>query len=224
MMSTATLPLSTKEQIVLAAERLFAERGYEGVSLREIGAAAGSGNNSAVQYHFGSKEQLVVAIFENRLNYIDDRRSILTAQLEPDDIRSWVECYVLPLLEQGEIDGSHYMSFIAAVEHQVGIFEHLPQRFRSRTQSFRDQVGALMTEVPEPLRSHRILQVVRFSVHAASARERAKAQSFEVLPFAVHVADLLDGLAGFLQAPVSRVALASVKGFPLETPSPPFLV
>ena len=83
MTSTAALPLSsTKEQIVLAAERLFAARGYEGVSLREIGAAAGSGNNSAVQYHFGSKGQLVVAIFENRLPYIDDRRAVLTAQLE----------------------------------------------------------------------------------------------------------------------------------------------
>ena len=193
-----TLPLSTKEQIVLAAERLFAERGYEGVSLREIGAAAGSGNNSAVQYHFGSKEQLVVAIFENRLTYIDDRRAILIAQLEPHDIRTWVECYVLPLLEQGEIDGSHYMSFIAAVEHQVGLFEYLPERFRARTQMFHEAVGALMAGVPEPLRSHRILQVVRLSVHAASARERAKAQGVEVLPFAVHVADLLDGWAGFL--------------------------
>ena len=99
------------------------------MSLREIGVAAGSGNNSAVQYHFGSKEQLVVAIFENRLTYIDDRRGVLMAQLEPRDIRAWVECYVLPLLEQGEIDGSHYMSFIAAVEHQVGLFENLPERF-----------------------------------------------------------------------------------------------
>jgi AcrR family transcriptional regulator len=224
MTSTATIPLSTKEQIVLAAERLFAERGYEGVSLREIGAAAGSSNNSAVQYHFGTKEQLVVAIFENRLSYIDDRRSILIAQLEPRDIRSWVECYVLPLLEQGEIDGSHYMSFIAAVEHQVGVFEHLPERFRARTQSFREEVGALMTKVPEPLSSHRILQVVRFSVHAASARERAKAQSFEVLPFAVHVADLLDGLAGFLQAPVSSVARASIGACPIMAPCTPFLL
>ncbi len=224
MMSTATLALSTKEQIVLAAERLFAERGYEGVSLREIGAAAGSGNNSAVQYHFGSKEQLVVAIFENRLAYIDDRRSILIAQLEPRDVRSWVECYILPLLEQGEIDGSHYMSFIAAVEQQVGIFEHLPERFRARTQSFRDEVGVLMSEVPEPLRSHRILQVVRFSVYAASARERAKAQSLEVLPFGVHVADLLDGLAGFLQAPVSSVALASVGKDRTGAPGPQLIL
>jgi AcrR family transcriptional regulator len=224
MTSSATIPRSTKERIVLAAEQLFAERGYEGVSLREIGAAAGSSNNSAVQYHFGTKEQLVAAIFENRLSYIDDRRSILIAQLEPLDVRSWVECYILPLLEQGEIDGSHYMSFIAAVEQQVGIFEHLPERFRARTQSFRKEVGAFMTTVPEPLRTHRILQVVRFSVHAASARERAKAQRFEVLPFAVHVADLLDGLAGFLQAPVSSVARASIIGYPTEAPGPPFLV
>ena len=224
MMTTATLPLSTKEQIVLAAERLFAERGYEGVSLREIGAAAGSGNNSAVQYHFGSKEQLVVAIFENRLTYIDDRRAILIAQLEPHDIRAWVECYILPMLEQGEIDGSHYMSFIAAVEHQVGLFEQLPERFLARTQRFHEAVGGLMTEVPEPLRSHRILQVVRLSVHAASARERAKAQGLEVLPFAVHVADLLDGWAGFLHAVASDEALASIERY---SPTPlglPFLV
>ena len=224
MMSTATLPLSTKEQIVLAAERLFAERGYEGVSLREIGAAAGSGNNSAVQYHFGSKEQLVVAIFENRLTYIDDRRAVLIAQLEPHHIRAWVECYVLPLLEQGEIEGSHYMSFIAAVEHQVSVFENLPERFRARTQRFHEAVSALMTDVPEPLRSHRILQVVRLSVHAASARERAKAQGLEVLPFAMHVADLFDGWAGFLQAPASSDALASVDGYTSTSFGLPFLV
>jgi AcrR family transcriptional regulator len=224
MTSAATLPRSTKEQIVLAAERLFAERGYEGVSLREIGAAAGSGNNSAVQYHFGSKEQLVVAIFENRLTYIDDRRAVLIAQLEPHHIRAWVECYVLPLLEQGEIEGSHYMSFIAAVEHQVGVFENLPERFRARTQRFHEAVSALMTDVPEPLRSHRILQVVRLSVHAASARERAKAQGLEVLPFAMHVADLLDGWAGFLQAPASSDALASVDGYTSTSFGLPFLV
>src|SRR4051794_41890454 len=55
---TSTIAPSTKEQIVLAAEALFAERGIEGVSLRQIGAAAGNGNNSAVQYHFGTKDRL----------------------------------------------------------------------------------------------------------------------------------------------------------------------
>jgi hypothetical protein len=40
----------------------------------------------------------------------------------------------------------------------------------------------------------------------------------------VHVADLLDGFSGFLQASVSSVAHASIDGYPSGTPSPQFLV
>jgi AcrR family transcriptional regulator len=224
MTMTSGIRPSTKEQILLAAERLFAERGYEGVSLREIGAAAGSSNNSAVQYHFGSKEQLVTAIFEHRLSYIDERRALLVAQLQPRDLRGWVECYVLPLLEQGEIAGSHYMSFIAAVEQQTKLFDHLPEQFWSRTEEFRREVGSLMPDVPEPLRSHRILQVVLLSVHAASFRERAKANGIEVMPFAIHVADLLDAWAGFLAAPVSETARAAISGSSRTPANWPFLL
>jgi AcrR family transcriptional regulator len=207
---TSTTSPSTKEQIVREAERLFARHGYDGVSLREIGVAAGSGNNSAVQYHFGSKEQLVVAIFEHRLGHIDERRGLLIAQVEPHDLRSWVECYVLPLLEQGEMAGSHYMSFLVAVEDHSDLFDHLPERFRARTETFCKELGARMVDVPQPLRSHRIYQAIRFSVHAASARERARARGSAVLPFSMHVADLLDGLVGFLAAPASETARRSI--------------
>jgi AcrR family transcriptional regulator len=224
MKTVASSPLSMKEQLLLAAERLFAERGYDSVSLREIGTAAGSGNNSAVQYHFGSKEQLVAAIFEYRLGYIDQRRGLLIAQFQPHDLRSWVECYVLPLLEQGEIEGSHYMSFIAAVEQQSHLFETLPHRFQARTDTFYEQVGAQMLGIPKLLRSHRISQVVQFSVHAASYRERAKAHGIEVLPFAVHVADLLDGLVGFLEAQVSDAARHSIEGQLARPPTWPFVL
>src|SRR4051812_50018016 len=78
---------STKEQIVLAAEALFAERGVEGVSLRQIGAAAGNGNNSAVQYHFGTKDRLVQAGFEYRLPRPRERRDPLLAARRPHDPR-----------------------------------------------------------------------------------------------------------------------------------------
>lgn len=223
-MVTTTVPLSTKEQVVLAAERLFAERGYNGVALREIGVAAGSSNNSVVQYHFGTKEQLVVAIFEHRLSHIDSRRDLLMAQLQPADVRSWVECYVLPLLEQGEMEGSRYMSFIAAVEQQTKIFDQLPVRFRERTDAFCREVGSLMPDMPEPLRSHRIFQVVQAAVHAAAFRERARAHGLDVLPFAVHVADLLDGLAGFLAAPVSEAAHGSIAGRAKRAEAWPFVV
>ena len=48
--------------------------GLLGVSLRQIGAAAGNGNNSAVQYHFGTKDRLVQAVFEYRLPRLRERR------------------------------------------------------------------------------------------------------------------------------------------------------
>ncbi|MGP0031279.1 MAG: TetR/AcrR family transcriptional regulator [Acidimicrobiales bacterium] len=206
------VPPSTKEQIVLTAEHLFAERGLEGVSLRQIGAAAGNGNHSVVQYHFGSKEQLVRAIFEYRLTHLDERRRILTAQRRPADLRSAVECYVLPILEQGEQEGSHYLSFVAMLQQHADqrLFEDTPEDLRASTRGFRDQIGLLLTAIPEPLRSHRITEAIAFSVHASAGRERAQAAGLSVLPFAVHVCDLLDGLVGFLEAPVSAAARAAL--------------
>jgi AcrR family transcriptional regulator len=207
------VPPSTKEQIVRAAERLFAAHGLDGVSLRQIGAEAGNGNNSAVQYHFGSKEQLAQAIFEDRLPFIDERRRLLVAHRRPDDLRSLVECYVLPILEQGEQEGSHYLGFIAMLQQSASreVFERIPEQLRDSTRAFREQVRALLPQIPEQLRTHRIGQALAFSVHATADRERARAHGHDVLPFAVHVTDLLDGLVGFLEAPVSPAALAALE-------------
>ncbi|HEX4216826.1 MAG TPA: TetR family transcriptional regulator, partial [Acidimicrobiales bacterium] len=82
---------STREQLVLAAERLFAVQGIDGVSLRKIGAEAGNANNSAVRYHFGSKQGLLQAILEYRLPGLNRRRQLLATQARPDDLRSCLE-------------------------------------------------------------------------------------------------------------------------------------
>lgn len=57
----------TKELILDAAERLFADEGVEGTSLRQITREAGV-NLASVNYHFGSKEGLVEAVFARRLD------------------------------------------------------------------------------------------------------------------------------------------------------------
>jgi AcrR family transcriptional regulator len=51
----------TKEQIITVAERLFAERGFAGTTLRNVVSEAGV-NLAAVSYHFGSKEELFRAV------------------------------------------------------------------------------------------------------------------------------------------------------------------
>ncbi len=64
---------ATRERLLEAAERLFAEKGYDGASLREITSAAGC-NIAAVNYHFGGKENLYLQVFQRRLGHLRDLR------------------------------------------------------------------------------------------------------------------------------------------------------
>src|SRR6266496_4359896 len=66
----------TKTAILDAAEQLILERGPDGVSLREITAQAGA-NIAAVNYHFGSKDQLLIEVFQRRMRPINRQRVAL---------------------------------------------------------------------------------------------------------------------------------------------------
>ena len=212
MPGVPTVAVSTREQIVLAAERLFAEHGAEGVALRHIAAAAGSGNDSVVQYHFGSKEHLVQAVFEYRLPRLQARRALLIDDRRPDDLRSWVECQLRAVLEQSDLDGSHYMGFVAMLyRHSRDLFVYVPDDVRAATRTFLSQLDSCLTHIVEPLRTRRIAQAMALIVHAAADRERARVRREPVLPFAIELADLLDGTVGFLQAPASPTSLAALE-------------
>ena len=72
---------ATKVKILDTAEALFMTRGYEATSLRSITAAARV-NLAAVNYHFGSKEELFEAVLTRRLDPMNQRRVDLLTQLE----------------------------------------------------------------------------------------------------------------------------------------------
>jgi AcrR family transcriptional regulator len=212
------LPQSTKIQIVLVAERLFAQHGLEGVSLRQIGTVAGAGNNSAVQYHFGSKDKLIEAIFAYRLPGLHQRRVLLMAERRPRDLRGLVECQALTVLGQGEQPGSHYLGFIAMLRHhgRRDVFEHAAPEVHESIRAFHARFGALLAHLPESLRAQRIARAMALMVQSAADREQAHASGRGVLALAVELADLVDGVVGLLQAPASAAALSALE----ETPSP----
>ena len=74
---------NTKDSILNAAERLFAERGYEATSLRSITTAAGV-NLAAVNYHFQSKDQLLRALFTRGMQRLNRKRTALLDSYEAE--------------------------------------------------------------------------------------------------------------------------------------------
>jgi AcrR family transcriptional regulator len=99
----------TRRQIMGVAERLFAEHGLSGISLRSIVAAAGV-NLAAIHYYFGSKEALFEAVFERRANRLADARTSkleeLMAAKDPPSLENVLDAFLAPALRPGaEADG-----------------------------------------------------------------------------------------------------------------------
>ena len=63
---------STKERLLTAAEQLFAEHGFAATSLRQLTGHADV-NVAAVNYHFGSKENLITEVFRRRFDELSER-------------------------------------------------------------------------------------------------------------------------------------------------------
>ena len=75
-------PDGPRQRLLEAAERLFADRGIDGVSLAELTRAAGLGNTGAVHHYFGGREELLEAIVEQHRADLDARRDELLDEAE----------------------------------------------------------------------------------------------------------------------------------------------
>jgi len=106
------------------AERLLGEKGIEGASMRQIATEAGQGNNSVIQYHFGSKAGLMREIIERRVAGFEPRREELLAAADRD-IQGLLKVLFLPIAELTDADGRHayarfIMHFLSSFRYQAG--------------------------------------------------------------------------------------------------------
>jgi AcrR family transcriptional regulator len=96
--------MSTKDRILNAAEHLFAAGGIEATSLRAITAEAGA-NLAAVNYHFQSKDALVMAVIMRRVGPVNERRLALLDACEreagggPLPLEEVLNAFVRPVVE-----------------------------------------------------------------------------------------------------------------------------
>lgn len=110
---------TSRDELMREAERLFGTHGVEAVTLRDIVRAAGHRNESAVQYHFGSKSKLVDAVVAERLKHIEARRIVMMQRIEADgatrDAARLMAAFVEPLADEvlNEPGGEDYIRFLA---------------------------------------------------------------------------------------------------------------
>ena len=120
MTATTAHVVATRERLLGVAERLFAERGIDAVSTRDITRDADA-NSASIHYHFGSKAGLVAAILQWRAADVGAGRAAWLDRIEAAEsptLRDVVEAFVVPTAEMAADTaggGRYHIGFLAAV-------------------------------------------------------------------------------------------------------------
>ena len=142
---------STKERILDAAETLFAQYGFGGTSLRQVTSQADV-NIAAVNYHFGSKENLVNEVFRRRMDEMSAQRlARLEAAVAADrsDLEGILAAFVEPPLAmaQDRHGGGAFIRVIARAyaEKNDSLRRFLSEQYGHVLREFAKAIAACVT-------------------------------------------------------------------------------
>lgn len=144
----------TSQRILDAAEALFAERGYDGVSTRAITDLAGVRLN-LLSYHFGTKEKLFQAVIDRRLELIVERRAEALARLREagqamsvgDILRAFIHPYYE--LSHGDRGWLNYARLIATVRQSERDYQTLDEYMQKTVSVFMQALHDALPGVSE---------------------------------------------------------------------------
>ncbi|KAA0232887.1 MAG: hypothetical protein JJLCMIEE_03507 [Acidimicrobiales bacterium] len=195
----------TRDRILDAAEKLMVEKGVDGVSLREVNAAAGQRNASAVQYHFGNRDGLLGAIIDRHRAPVETARQALMARHPSvgNSTRQWLECLIEPLTALlADASGRRYLQIIAQLVERpdvgpVSLLAALDERSSARRCI--DEMVAGLDRLPAALALQRSELAVSFALSAlAEQARRHDAGTDRRLGDPVFSTDLVDVLEAVL--------------------------
>ena len=205
---------SGETALIVAAERLFAEGGIEGVALRQINQAAKQKNMSAAHYHFGSREGLVEAVLAYRLPALDRRRGdLLRRNVDAKDVRFYLEAFITPLAEElaPREGGNFYLRFIQQYEKFRGDYEFVRKISPSGVEIYAG-LEELLFYIPEQVRRLRIGYLINM-IHSvlATAEERLQRGALSHDDIPLIALNALDMFCSSLSAPLSASTIRYLK-------------
>ena len=211
------------EHIKSVARRLFAARGVDGVTVRDIAAAAGQKNHAAVGYHFGSKEALVEEILVDGASKIDALRNRQLDELEekggPKEIRQVVDILVYPVVDALREGGDDYVRFVTmfSLTHRETMMRALGGRWNRGYQRCLEHLRHLMPQMAPALANQRFVFMGAYLGSVLSLRQRMLTDATRAHPtwnsdgMLAHFADTVTALLE-APAPVGSVAAAPTAG------------
>jgi AcrR family transcriptional regulator len=200
-----------------AAERLISERGVENVSIREIVAAAGQKNESALQYHFKNLTGLLEAIHAERSVQVQDKRAESLAEAlaktpEPS-LRQLCTLMVEPTFQLARAS-LEFRRYIKAFGHELALSDSSPLKIASGKGGggeSGEQIGLLLRKALPDLdeADYRRRMEAAIMLCSASMYHQARQQkAFRGHQSELFLHSLIDALVGLLGAPVSTETLA----------------
>lgn len=146
---------ATRDRIFLAAERLFAQKGFAAVSVRDITADAGV-NLAAVNYHFGSKDALLYEIFRTRSGELNRTRARLlheateAARGKPT-VRAILEALITPPTRWFDPESDRFLALQFLIRARSEGTEEMQKTLRgdvSHLKRFADALQAAKPDLP----------------------------------------------------------------------------
>jgi AcrR family transcriptional regulator len=203
---------ATREALLVAAERLFAEHGVHAVANRQISEAAGQGNNAAVSYHFGTKVDLVRAIARRHAEGIEAGRLRMLADVgDSADLRDWVACAVRPVTDHVATLGtpSWYGRFIAQVTADPALRAVTAAEFAATSpsvQKLQEGLNRCLPDLSAEVHAERSAMTRHLVTQVVAERERALADGEPTFhgSWREAASGLIDGIAALWQARVTR--------------------
>lgn len=169
----------TKVRMKAVAQRLFAQHGIDGVTVADIVAAAGQRNKASLQYHFGSKDELIGELLVDGAQKVDAFRLALLDQMAEDGgprhVRDVLDAFVRPVyqLTVTESEGSTYLRFLSNVQltHRELFRAHIGAKWNTGYRRCLEHFRQLLAHIPAPVLEQRMSLVAIYTTTVFSIAE-----------------------------------------------------
>ena len=205
---TSRAGADTRGKTLNAAERLFAEHGYDGTSLRDISEASGR-HIALSSYHFGTKERLFEEVIRRRAQEIVQQRMVALEKINPgavptsQAVRKLIEGYTQPMFQARYQGPKQWQAHVRLMSQLISVQRWVPLIQKYYDESGRAYLAKFRLALPNADNSA-LLDTFSFMIatmlYVCSYPDRFAAMKTKVLPRKQEVASAVEHFMQFTHA------------------------